>query len=102
MTTKTLSKKDKIDYILKSYPKAEITIASCFDNCDVIAVTDREDGNIVYFADKKDCEKDEKSGDVRCILKTFNKDLKAFDFLCLFKVKNEKYIKKVCRWIIFF
>ena len=75
----TLCDKDKIDYILKNFPKAKITIASCFDNYNVIAVTDREDGNNIYFIDKKDCEKDEKTGYVRCVLNTCDKDLEAFD-----------------------
>ena len=102
MVNKTLSKKDKINYILTNYPKAEITMSPYFDDCDVIAVTDRENGNVVYFADKKDCEMDKESGNVRCVLKTCNEDLRAFDFLCQFKVNNKKYKEKVCKWIIFF
>ena len=102
MNYQKAEKREKINHIIKSFSKAEITVASNFEDCDVIAVTDREDGNVVYFADKKDCEMDKESGNVRCVLKTCNEDLRAFDFFCLFKINNEKYKEKVCRWIIFF
>ena len=104
MSKLILSKRDKINFILTNYSKAEITLASCFEDCDVIAVTDMDDENenVVYFANKKDCEKDEETGEIRCVLKTHNKDLEAFDFLCMFKVNNEKYKEKVCKWIILF
>ena len=95
-------KREKINHIIKSFSEAKITKASKFETCDVIAVMDREEPDVIYFADKNDCEKDNETSDEKIVLKTCNENLREFDFFCFFKINNEKYKEKLCRRIIFF
>ena len=92
---------NKINIIIKSTPKAEIKAVSSFNQCNIVALIDDEH-DVVYYIDKKNCERDEELDTLTYVLKTFNKRIGELDFLCFLKVKNEKYIKKICNYMTFF
>ena len=86
---KTFSEKEKTDYIIKSFPKAKIKNVRCFKQCNVIAIKEEEDDNIVFFLDMDTCKKEKL-------------EMKLRNRLCYLKVENEEYIKKISLSMIFF